>query len=76
MSVFVTEKRNLDLCFLQADSLLLLSVAVGLFQREGEDVEVVTQLVDLGKKKKEIKIELITITEREFFNNLLNLSRK
>ena len=52
MSVFVTEKRNLDLCFLQADSLLLLSVAVGLFQREGEDVEVVTQLVDLGEKKK------------------------
>ena len=49
---FVTEKRNLDLCFLQADSLLLLSVAVGLFQREGEDVEVVAQLVDLEKKHK------------------------
>lgn len=40
--------RSLDLRFCQADSFLLLSVYVGLFQGEGLDVEVVAELLDLG----------------------------
>ncbi len=45
------ERRNLNLCFFQADSFLLLSVTVGLFKGEGEDAEVAAELLYLVIKK-------------------------
>lgn len=42
---------SLDLCSREADFLLLLSVRVGLLQRERIDVEVVTQLLNLGRER-------------------------
>ena len=54
---------SLDLCSRQADFLLLLSVRIGLLQRECIDVEVVTQLVDLDRH-----IETERETKRERFD--------
>lgn len=43
----VSRGAFLNLCSFQADSFFLLSVTVGLLQREGEDVEVVAELLHL-----------------------------
>lgn len=44
--------EGLNLCSLQADSPLVLSVSAGLHQREGKDVEVIAELFHLEKEKR------------------------
>lgn len=55
------EGSSLDLCFCQPDSFLLLSVRAGLFQGEGQDVEVLAELLDLEKHQTIFRFKILKL---------------